>query len=183
LFYHGTITEDRGVGHVIEAVGQLTGRYREAVTLTIVGDGPALQQMKALATKLNIGSKVRFTGLVAYEAVPDLIAQADCCICPLPDRPEWRVSSPLKVFEYMSCGKPIILTPIDAHKDVADGLGFVVWTDGYAIEDYRRAIERAYDSAERLYEAATDAPRFAREHFEWTIQGSRFAEYLMRTFS
>ncbi len=76
------------------------------------------------------------------------IAKADCGIYPLPDRPEWNVSSPLKVFEYMACGKPIILTPIPAHKDVLGDEGFVIWTKSDKAVDIAEAIMYAMDNRE-----------------------------------
>jgi glycosyltransferase involved in cell wall biosynthesis len=70
----------------------------------IVGDGPAVPPLRAQAETLGIADRVRFAGLVAHEAIPAAVAGFDIALQP-------RVvayASPLKLFEYMAAGKPII---------------------------------------------------------------------------
>ena len=72
--------------------------------LMIVGDGPAVPALRAQAETLCIADRVRFAGLVAHEAIPAVVAGFDIALQP-------RVvayASPLKLFEYMAAGKPII---------------------------------------------------------------------------
>ena len=146
--------------------------------LVIVGDGPDAARLRRLVAAKGLSEKVDFRGLVPYEQVPEHLAQADCCICPLPPRPEWDVSSPLKMFEYMAAGKPMILTPIPAHRDVVDGQPFVVWTRGADPGDFAAAI-REYLHQRRLLQqaAASDGPASARAH-DWQQLAARFANYL-----
>ena len=108
----------------------------------------------------------------------DEIALADVCICPLPDRLEWNVSSPLKVFEYMACAKPMILTPIPAHKDVLGETNFVVWTFGFEPSDFHRAILSAFELRTRLDIDAKNATCIVRGHFEWSAQANALDQYL-----
>jgi glycosyltransferase involved in cell wall biosynthesis len=72
--------------------------------LVIVGDGPAVPALRAQAETLGIADRVRFAGLVAHDAIPTAVAGFDIALQP-------RVvayASPLKLFEYMAAGKPII---------------------------------------------------------------------------
>lgn len=72
--------------------------------LVIVGDGPAVPALRAQAATLGIADRVRFAGLVAHDAIPAAVAGFDIALQP-------RVvayASPLKLFEYMAAGKPII---------------------------------------------------------------------------
>jgi glycosyltransferase involved in cell wall biosynthesis len=106
------------------------------------------------------------------------IAEADVCICPLPDRLEWNVSSPLKVFEYMACSKPMILTPIPAHEDVVGGSRFVVWTQGFEPKDFRDAILQAVARRDDLKVAAAGAPDVIKGRYEWCAQANNLHRYL-----
>ena len=83
----------------------------------------------------------------------------------------------------MACGKPMILTPIPAHIDVLKGEDFIVWTKGETVEDFRRAIEYAYDHRVKLAKDSTKASELASQNYDWTIQGRKFADYLSRKFS
>lgn len=183
LFYHGSISEKRGIGYVVKAIAELDERYRKHISFIVIGTGPGLAGLKELADRERISDRIVFKGLFPHEDIPGEIWKADCCICPLPDRPEWNVSSPIKVFEYMACGKPMILTPIPAHIDVLKGEDFIVWTKGETVEDFRRAIEYAYDHRVKLAKDSTKASELASQNYDWAVQGRKFADYLSRKFS
>lgn len=179
IFYHGSISENRGIGNVIRGFAQLQKRYRDKIGLVLLGSGSAARTLKRLTAELEVTDLVNFKDPVPYEQVAREIAQVDCCICPLPDRPEWNVSSPLKVLEYMACAKPIIVTPIDAHKDVLDGMNFAVWTASDAPAHIRDAIEYAYEHRDDLKRAAEVAPAFVRERYDWAVHARTLSDYLV----
>lgn len=181
LFYHGSITESRGISRVVNAIKYLPASYKEQIRFVIVGDGPGLSHIRKIVDQESLSEYVEIKGMIAYENIPQEIATADCCICPLPDRVEWNVSSPLKVFEYMASSKPIILTPIPAHKNVLADQEFVVWTDGDQVEDYVDAIKRAFDHREFLEKSAKVAPSIVRNNYDWLCQGKKLADHLNAT--
>jgi glycosyltransferase involved in cell wall biosynthesis len=182
LFYHGTLSPNRGLDHVIQGIALLGPAERERLRLVIVGDGPDATRLRNLAVSEGIAATIEFRGLVPYEDVPNHIQESNCCICPLPNRPEWNVSSPLKVFEYMAAGKPMILTPIPAHRDVLTDSRFVVWTNAAAAQDFATAI-RAFLANRGPLEtaAALEAPVRAQDH-TWTNLAARLANHLEVTF-
>lgn len=59
---------------------------------------------------------VIFHKAVPFEDVPQFIAAADFGVVPLPDQPQWRYQTPTKLLEYLSMGKPVIVTDIPAHR-------------------------------------------------------------------
>ena len=182
LFYHGSISEKRGIGRVVEAMAELEESLLKKVCFVVVGTGPGLAGLKELADRERISDRIVFKGLLPHEDIPGEIWKADCCVCPLPDRPEWNVSSPIKVFEYMACGKPMILTPIPAHIDVLKGEDFIVWTKGETVEDFRRAIEYAFYNRKNLAKSSINGPKLVRHNYEWSIQGKKLADYLAKKF-
>ncbi len=178
IFYHGNIYRTRGVDKIIEAMSLLSPDYQGLIRLVIVGPDRGEVSLQEIARRYGVENFVIPTGYIPYEDIPESIAQADCCICPLPDLLEWNVSSPLKVFEYMACGKPVILTPIAAHKDVAEGLKFIVWTIGYGADDIRKAIEYSFEHRDRLKEEAKNARDYMRDKYDWEVQGKQLSDYL-----
>lgn len=182
LFYHGTISANRGIDRVIKGISQIDERFRKHISFVIVGIGTGLANLKDLALKLGLGGRVIFRGLVPYESIAEEIAKADCCICPLPARKEWDISSPIKVFEYMASGKPMILSPISAHKDVANGQDYVVWTNGDNVKDYENAIKFAYKNRLMLWRASRTATNFVKKQYDWSIQGQKLSSYLAVKF-
>jgi glycosyltransferase involved in cell wall biosynthesis len=77
----------------------------------IVGDGPAKSEIIELSEEMGLADKVTFTGLVPYSQVPLYIDASDICV--VPKRPLQSGYSPLKLYEYMACGKPVVATRTD----------------------------------------------------------------------
>jgi len=182
LFYHGSIAKNRGINLVVNAMKSLPSKYKKQICFVIVGGGPGLADIKKIVTQESMSEYIEIKGMIPYDKIPQEIATADCCICPLPDREEWNVSSPLKVFEYMASGKPLILTPILAHKNILTDQDFVVWSKGDQVEDFVGAIKYAFDSREFLETAAKIAPDFVRTKYDWLCQGKKLANYLNSIF-
>jgi glycosyltransferase involved in cell wall biosynthesis len=178
VFYHGTVTKDRGIFELVAAMGILHDRKINDVHLTIVGSGPDLPALSDLIRDMALARSVSIVGLVPYESVPSLIDKADCCISPLPPRPEWQVSSPLKVFEYMAMAKPIIATRIYPHMDVLESQDFVVWTEGHGATGFARAIEFASRNRARLAAAAQAGPGLVARYYDWGRIAKTFGNYL-----
>ncbi len=55
---------------------------------------------------------VTWLGKVPYEDVPDLLCTFDICLIPHLDTPYSRSMSPLKLFQYLGSGRPIVTTPV-----------------------------------------------------------------------
>ncbi len=178
IFYHGSLYKRRGIDRVVEAFARLPEAILNQSRFVIVGSGSGLEPLRKQVAEFALGNKVELRGLVPYEQIPLQISQADVCICPLPDYPEWNVSSPLKVLEYMACAKPMILTPIAAHTDVLGKESFVVWTQGDDIDNFVAAITHAYECSGELKEAARSAPALVRQMWDWKTHGERFGDYL-----
>jgi glycosyltransferase involved in cell wall biosynthesis len=78
------------------------------VKFLIVGDGIMKTKWIQLVNKLKISDKFIFTGRVPYEAVPLYINTSDICVTP--KKPIKSGYSPLKLYEYMACCKPVVAT-------------------------------------------------------------------------
>lgn len=178
LFYHGSIYGRRGFRQMLEAIALLDDEYKNHIRLVIVGPESGDIHLNDIIKEYGIAEYVIVEGLVPYEEIPLRIAEADCCICPLPDLLEWNVSSPLKIFEYMACAKPIVLTPIPAHQDIALGLKSIIWANGYDSRHLKEAIQKAFDRRQELIDASMAGLEIVRSRYDWEVQGARFYEYL-----
>ena len=97
-----------GVEELAEIVCELERRYGLRARLTIVGDGPSQAVLASRCRELGIATRVRFTGRVAPEQVPSLLAAADICLDPAPCSPLNHCSTMVKVAEYLAAGRPVV---------------------------------------------------------------------------
>lgn len=91
--------------HRLDEIMSLIAKEKSSgIIFLIVGDGPVIEELKALAKKLNMEDRVIITGLVERKDMPHWLDQIDIAIQPAVT--PW--ASPLKLIEYMAKGKAII---------------------------------------------------------------------------
>jgi len=112
IVFAGTLNAWQGVSTLIDAVPQIVEIIPQAHFL-IVGEGPLLGDLHKLVEKLNIEAHVTFVGQVPHAKIPWYINLADVCAAPFTENRNSRCGvSPIKIYEYMACGKPILATRI-----------------------------------------------------------------------
>ena len=88
----------------------------------IVGGHPAegdLARLKALAVELEIADRVSFSGFVNRREVASSLDRADVLVMPhTATSVSERYASPLKLFEYMARGKPIVASDLLSVREV-----------------------------------------------------------------
>jgi len=136
---------------------------KDAVLL-IVGDGPARQALERQAEELGIAGRVRFTGTVAHDTLPGLIASFDIALQP-------RVTpyaSPLKLFEYMAQGRAIVAPACPNIEEVLDGGEDACLFPPDQPEEMARAVELlSQDAALRRRLGAAAAQKIVNRDLTW----------------
>lgn len=91
-----------------------SGQPDPELRLRIIGGGPERQRLESLAAELRIDERVEFTGSVAPSEVPQLLAGLDIATAPypLPDAGAEHYFSPLKVYEYLAAGLPVVASAV-----------------------------------------------------------------------
>jgi glycosyltransferase involved in cell wall biosynthesis len=102
LGFTGFVRDWHGMDRVIRWMGSPAAPA--AARLLIVGDGPVRADLEQLAADLQLGDRVRFTGVVHRDQVPGLVAAFDVALQPA----VVAYASPLKLIEYLALGKAIV---------------------------------------------------------------------------
>lgn len=122
----GTLKPWHGVEVLLEAFARLA-RSDEAVRLRLVGDGPQRDALAGQADRLGVAEQVDLVGAVAPEKMPAELAAMDVAVAPYPQLPDFYFS-PLKIYEYLAAGLPVVASDIGPCADILDGgdLGVLV---------------------------------------------------------
>ncbi len=115
--YAGHLYPWKGVDLLVEAVNAL----QDTRGLIIGGHDkePDLARVKGLAEQLSCSSRITFTGLIPPADVAARLRDADVLLLPNPKSAiSSAFTSPLKLFEYMASGRPIIASDLPAIREV-----------------------------------------------------------------
>ncbi|KJR40859.1 group 1 glycosyl transferase [Candidatus Magnetoovum chiemensis] len=149
IFYCGGLYTWKGVDTAIEAM-----RYLPQEKLMIVGSGSRLLELKALAKALNVKSRVIFTGRVSQKRVISYLMSAKVALIPNLPQAESLYSSPLKMFEYMAAGVPIVASRLSPILDVLkEGESVLCFKPGDSLN--------LADTIKRLIDDKTTAKKFS----------------------
>jgi glycosyltransferase involved in cell wall biosynthesis len=102
--YIGRLVEEKGVHLLLQAAARLNGDWH----LRIVGGGPLLEDLQALAAELGIAERVSFIGQIASPQMPAEYEQLDVLVLPSLTRPNWKEQFGRVLVEAMACGLPVV---------------------------------------------------------------------------
>jgi glycosyltransferase involved in cell wall biosynthesis len=112
MIFVGSLKKWHGVENAILALERLIEEGRK-LELIIVGDGPEKGHLESVVKMKKLDGYTLFAGRVKHDMVPFYIGASYLCLAPF-DRSRNDVTglAPLKIFEYMACGKPIVTTRV-----------------------------------------------------------------------
>jgi glycosyltransferase involved in cell wall biosynthesis len=130
--------------------------------------GPQERRTKTEGT-MPTGPNIFYTGAKLYSEVPAYMAAFDVCWVPFDASRVSISANPVKIYEYLSLGKPVVSTPIADPEIFA---GVVVFAEGAAeiAAELKRAIGRE-EGAARV--------EFARAN-SWDTRASQYVEFIAK---
>lgn len=115
--YAGHLYPWKGVDVLLHAIGRLPG-VRAVIVGGLAGE-PDLQRTRRLAREIGIEDRVTFVGAVTPPEVAPLLADMDVLVLPnTATHVSANYTSPLKLFEYMAAGRPIVASALPALGEV-----------------------------------------------------------------
>jgi glycosyltransferase involved in cell wall biosynthesis len=122
IMFHGSLSMKRGLDMAIQALRILRDRGIDDVIIVYIGQGNAQNFLKQLVRDENLTEQVFFFPPIPHQSLPSIINCADLGMDPLPDHPWWNNQSPLKVYEYLGMGIPVLATDIPCHRNISDSV-------------------------------------------------------------
>jgi glycosyltransferase involved in cell wall biosynthesis len=177
VFYHGAFRINGGVVETIKSIKLLESKYPDIV-LFLLGSGPGLSLFKKTINENEVGDSVIIHSPVDYTDVPRYIAIGNVGIVPLPDIPDWRYQSPLKLVEYLAMKKPVIVTDIPANREFIKDDKCGIYLSSVNPEEIARAISFVYKNKEELQEFAKSERTIPIKEYDWKTVATKFEEYL-----
>lgn len=169
-----TVSKWHGYDRLLRAIKAFSDRPNRPFDahLVIVGEGPALADVRTLSSSLGLDDRVAFAGTVTGAALRELYEQSHLAVSSLAlHRIGLTSASVLKAREYCAVGIPFIASGHDP--DFSEGLDFRFVVS--ASEDTRDVIEafEAFAATARRIDRA-EMRRYAIEHLDWQHKVTAF---------
>jgi glycosyltransferase involved in cell wall biosynthesis len=176
LFFMGWLYEFSGLREIVQAVVDDPGLL-DGARLVIVGDGDIYQGLVQLVDQHKLRGRVILTGLRPYADIPSLVAAADVCLLPSLENQTTRDIVPMKVYEYLAAGKPVVschLPGIAAEFGNQSGIEYA----DHPVDALRRAVGLSGRS-ERVRRLGEAGRRVAERNADWEKTTDRFERLLL----
>ncbi len=132
---------DKGVLSSVKEIAEINNKL---TTNTLIVGGPhkKLDEITEYIEKINQKENFTIKDFVPHTKVPELISNLNIGIVPYPNEEHMSLyASPLKIFEFASCGVPVLLSNIKSHLELVEldlGLKFFQHDD---FDDFRNKLE------------------------------------------
>ena len=156
LVYIGIFLAKRNLLPLCHAVNR-AGAEGMSFVLSLYGDGSLRPELEDVAA--NSGGTVRVERPVPHENVPHILAQSHVGVTSLPevDDVKYEASSPIKLFEYMAAGMPVLGTSNVCHTDVVDDGRYAFWADDVTEAALLVALRQIWASRAELSKLGEEA--------------------------
>ncbi|RJQ17690.1 MAG: glycosyltransferase family 1 protein [Nitrospiraceae bacterium] len=151
-----------GLDLLIDSFKSLAGDCADAVLL-LVGDGPMKPSLEKKVLESGLQDRVYFPGTISHEDLPKYISAFDIAI--MPDSNEY--GSPMKIFEYMAMGKPVVAPKFGPLED-----GITHGKEGFLFEpqnanDLVSCLRRLIDNADLRRELGKNGRTRIMDRHNW----------------
>jgi glycosyltransferase involved in cell wall biosynthesis len=119
LMYQGFVNRARGLRTALYALPALVKRYPKLL-LVIAGDGNDLENLKTMSAENGVSAQVEFCGWVDARELPAMMKASSIGLVPHCGTEHKHTTIPNKLFDFMACGKPVIVSSAKPLKRIVE---------------------------------------------------------------
>ena len=118
---------EKGISMMIGALAKLTPNF----SMVFVGGNPTeIEFYKKEALALNVSERCIFLPIQPFSNVVKYEKAMDVLVIPYPDKPHFRnYGFPMKIYEYMASGVPVVYTKLDLIEEVVSDCAYGIPPD------------------------------------------------------
>lgn len=167
--YVGGITKIRGIQEMVDALENTD------VRLALAGSFDTEELENTIKSSKGY-ENVDYYGKVGREKVAEILSESVAGLVVLYPEPNYINSLPIKMFEYMAAGIPIIFSDFDfwkqlAMKDEDSVCGIAV--NGQNVEEIRNGIEYIFSHPSEAEKWGENGIRLANEEYNWKAEETK----------
>jgi glycosyltransferase involved in cell wall biosynthesis len=172
MIYVGELTAIRGVCELIDAMDRLSARIPCRLLLVGTFEDASLEA----ALRKRAIEHTEFLGYVDIRENPDLLQRADVGVVCLHPTRHYVTSLPLKLFDYMMAGLPVIASDFPLWREIVLGSRAGVCVDPLKPEAIAEAAFLMSNSPDDRIAMGLRGQLAVRQHFNWQGESERLLE-------
>jgi len=172
IVYTGNIGSAQALEPCIRAMQHVSN---EDAVLQLVGDGDEVSRLKRVVERRNLEDRVEFVGVVDRERIPEILDSATVGLAPIKDSPELDYAIPTKLYEYMACSLPVVVTGRGEIKRFATDTDAGIHTEPDP-ESIATAIDTLLENPDRRVAMGRDGYQVVSEEYDRQAIAGRLGE-------
>ena len=175
VLYTGAIGRANRIGQLVETAKLL--KKRDDILLAIVGDGMERPEIEAMIARDRLANIV-VHGPMPKDEMAAVTASADICTAVLMKNDTFKTVYPNKVFDYMACGKPVVLAIDGLIRELVESEDAGVFAEPENPEAIASAVTRLVDNPDLAAEMGTKGRTFTVDRFDRRRMAMEYLETL-----
>lgn len=175
IVYIGGITRLRGIEEMVRAMEELNKEPTSDVTLHLAGAfaPPSLQKEME---QLEGWNHVNFEGYLNRKEVSNLLNTSSVGLVILHPEPRYVVSYPIKLFEYMSAGLPVIASDFPLWRGIVDDAQCGICVDPMSPKEIADAVRYLLNNKEEARKMGENGRKAIMNKYNWEQESVRLVE-------
>jgi glycosyltransferase involved in cell wall biosynthesis len=177
ITYQGTMGADRGLFHMIGAMPCILAR-RPDCRLLLVGlkDDGLRRRALALADRLGVREAVVVIPWLPHVEIHRYLRRSKIGLVPLQPEEKYKRNIPIKLFEYMACGLPVLAADLPPIRPYIEESGAGLLYDSTSPEALAEGVIGMLSDEETLRQMGENGRRAVRERWNWGKMEERLLE-------
>ena len=179
VFFVGNVAPWQGLETLVDAAPSIL-RDVPGTLFIIAGTGERLQSLVDRANERGVLHKFTFVGNVPNAEVPRYISASDVCVAPFTKRRNAAIGlSPIKIYEYAACARPIVASRIrnlEFLEEMKAGLLF----EPENAEQMASAVVSLLRDPARCERMGANGRAVVEAKYSWEITSVKLAEVFRR---
>jgi len=170
ITYVGGITKERGIFELLKAIEGTDIKLYLAGTPTPKTLLNALQKEKGW-------ENVTYFGHVDRKEICSIFLKSQVGICVLHPTASYINSLPIKLFEYMSAGLPIVASNFPYWQELLADLNNIRFVDPLNPEEIRMAVNTLIADRNECYSMGARGSKAVKEKFNWALEEKKLISF------
>jgi glycosyltransferase involved in cell wall biosynthesis len=183
ICYCGSLTYTKdGVHILLESFSKITDKHPD-IRLVLIGKADTRedeQSLREIATRLGIDQKTHFTGILSRDHIPRYLCNAEVLVLSRPRSIVADAGFPSKVTEYLSTGKPVVVTRVgEIPVFLTDNIN-VFLAEPDDIDDFAARMDHVLSNYPSSLQVGLKGKELVTSTFNYRYQSKRIIEFLQK---